>query len=310
MKSKYFEIDETGNKVLQFLVSERWFRWAKIQEMSRIFNNSWNTISKAVSSLGKKGLITNERGIVKIKKDNPANYYFKFFIDQLRIQNLNERLSSIISYTKSNAESVTHKNNLKFFSLLVFGSVASGQDTPESDIDLFVIIEDPGREEKLEKLKSDIITKKHIGFDNINIIIMSNKEFERGYLEADDLIISILSNNLLVKDDGFLQTFMERELFIPSHKTIFARIEELEKNKDKLLDLIKIGYLDELKKEFQKQLIKEARVELLSKRRGIVATTKEDVIKKIRSINNELYKEIKNIDKGNIKQKVLKYVNP
>lgn len=313
MKYDYFDMSQNESKILQFLVYKRWYRYALITELSKEFNKTWNTISDAANSLEEKGLIKRENGSLKIVKENKANYHFKLFIDNLRISRLNENQKSIIAYTLSRAQEVTYNSESRLLSLLIFGSVASGESDEKSDIDLFVILEDPeesnNSKNKLEKLKGDIISNKHIAFGNINILVMSNKEFEQGYLNADDLLINLLSNNIIIYDDGFLWEFMQRELFIPSDKTIFTRMEQLEKDKQKLLELIKINEEGKLKEEFYNYLIKEARVELLRKKTPIPAITKKDVIEKIRESNKDLYNEIVNIDKDNLKQRVLHHVS-
>lgn len=315
MGYNYFDMNQNESKILQFLVWKRWYRPALITELSKEFDKTWNTISDAANSLEEKGLIKRENGSLKIVKENKANYYFKLFVDRLRINGLNENLKSIIAYTLSRAQEVTDKAKSELLSLLIFGSVASGESDEKSDIDLLVILKDPRKDlenpeeiKLLEGLKENIISKKHISFGNINIIVMSDKEFEQGYLNADDLLITILSNNLVVYDN-YLWTFMQRELFIPSDKTIFNRMEQLEKNKQKLLELVKLDNDEKLKEEFYNYLIKEARVELLRKKMPIPAITKKDVIEKIKEFNKDLYNEIVNISKNNIKQKVLHYVS-
>ncbi|MBD3313046.1 hypothetical protein GF345_01245 [Candidatus Woesearchaeota archaeon] len=308
MRFNYFDISDNESKILQFLVSKRWFRWASIAELSREFNKAWNTISNAAKSLENKNLITKQNGSLKIVKNDPA-YYFKLFIDALRINELNSDIREIVIYSLGRANSVCYDAKLKFRSFLIFGSIASGNFDEQSDIDILIILKDPDDKQRLEKLKESMVTNKHIQFGKINIITLSDEEFEKGYLDADDFLVNILSNNLIIYDDGFLQNFMQRELFIPSHKTIFARMEQLEKDKEKLLELIKLNDMDKLKEEFHKYLLKEARLELLRKKMPIPAITKKDVIEKIRKFNKDLYDEIMNIDKGDIKHKVLSYVS-
>ncbi|PIN86789.1 hypothetical protein COV19_02860 [Candidatus Woesearchaeota archaeon CG10_big_fil_rev_8_21_14_0_10_44_13] len=307
MALNYFEMNENESKILQFLARKRWYGQAMITELGREFKKSWNTISTAAKSLEKKGLIERDNGSLKIVKDNKANYHFKMFIDHLSILSLDEKARNIISDTYSHAESVANKAGSRLLSLVVFGSTASGEAEKESDIDLLIILEGPEKKEELEKLKGEVISKRHIEFGNINIIVMDKKEFEAGYLDADDLIVGILSNNLIFYDDGFLWVFMQRELFMPSRKTIFIRTNQLEKNKEKLLELIKLNDNEKLKEEFYNYLINEARIELLRKKTP--AITKKDAISKIAKFNKELYAEIMDIDKGDIKKKVLDHVS-
>lgn len=315
MKYNYFDISQNESKILQFLVWKRWYRPALITELSKEFDKTWNTISDAANSLEERGLVKRDNGSLSIVKENKANYHFKLFVDSLRINDLNESLKGIIAYTLSRAQEVADKSRSELLSLLIFGSTASGESDEKSDIDLLVILKDPRKDLEnpeeiriLEGLKENMISKKHISFGKINIIVMSDKEFEQGYLNADDLLITILSNNLIVYDN-YLWTFMQRELFIPSDKAIFTRMEQLEKNKQRLLELIRLDDEKRLREEFHDYLIKEARVELLRKKMPIPAITKKDVIEKIREFNKDLYNEIVNMGKDNIKQRVLLHVS-
>jgi predicted nucleotidyltransferase len=229
-------------------------------------------------------------------------------MDSMSFNNLEENAQYIVSNTLHFAESIMQKYESELLSLVIFGSVASGEANEKSDIDILIIIKEPSQKEKLTEIKTNMINKEHIRFENINIITMSDKEFEKGYLIADDFIISILSNNIIIKDDGFLKTFMQRELFLPSRKIISERAQQLEDHSLLLLQMMESTTDQILKDEFYTHLLMEARLKLLKKKMP-VPITKKDVIDNIRKIDKKIYEEMVNIDKGDIRKRVMAYVS-
>lgn len=79
---------------------------------------------------------------------------------------------------------------------------------------------------------------------------------------------------------------------MPSPEIISSRKEELNNIKKRLYDLIEIKDINTLTEEYQKYLLKKARLLLISK--NIIPTTKPEIILESKKYDENLYNELKN----------------
>jgi predicted nucleotidyltransferase len=147
-------ITPLGIKILLFLARnpEKEFY---LREIAKTINNSVGGTHKVLKSLDSLNLINYKRSgknlYYKINQKNPSIKSFKIF---MTINELNELV-----------------NNLKDISskIILFGSCATGDDTLDSDIDLFVLT--INKDEVKKKIKRRKLTR------NIQAIVINSTEF-------------------------------------------------------------------------------------------------------------------------------------
>ncbi len=155
-----------GMKILTFLARnpEKQFY---IREISKSINKSVGGAHKALKSLKKMDFVKENKSgknvYYKINQDNPAVKNFKIFMT------INE-LTPLVNQLKNISKKI-----------ILFGSCATGEDTDESDIDLFVLTNEK------EKVNKKILKTNY------------NRKIQAVVVNAADLI------KIKEKDKGFYQ---------------------------------------------------------------------------------------------------------
>ena len=144
-------------KILKFFL-ENPYKEVYLRELAKNLKLSVFAIKKYADLLIKEGLVKEERKAnLRYFKANTNNLFFKY----LKIAfNINLILKSgLIDFLKENIANIS--------SIILFGSIAKGEDTKKSDIDILIIgKEKPLNLEKFEKkLERDI---------NLHIFIWSD----------------------------------------------------------------------------------------------------------------------------------------
>jgi len=110
-----------------------------ITELAKLVNGSIGGSYAALKKLYKMNLIDRRRSgynlYYKVNEKNPALKYFKLFVN---IQELN----GLVNRIKGRCNKI-----------VLFGSCATGEDTIESDIDLFIVTENSKRVKDIIKIK-------------------------------------------------------------------------------------------------------------------------------------------------------------
>ena len=129
-----------------------------LRDLARKTKRSTYTTKKNVDILVKENLITEERRAhLRLLRANTSNQVYKHLKKARSIQNLLR--ANIISYVENRVTALA--------AIILFGSVAKGEDSRESDIDLLII----GKEKKTSNsADSSEITKLD---RELNIHIMS-----------------------------------------------------------------------------------------------------------------------------------------
>ncbi len=154
-----------------------------IRELSRETNTPYSMVYKEIQNLEQLGLIKSEKkGKITLLHVNKELPYYR------DLRNLIIKTTGI-SYTILNQ--LEDLGNIEY--LLVFGSVASGEDTQESDIDLLIIGEIP-EDELIEAVRG---IEKSVGKD-LNYIHWTRDEFEKKIKEKNHLLIDVAEKPIIM----------------------------------------------------------------------------------------------------------------
>lgn len=255
--------------------AENWFSSFTPKEFADRFGFNYDTVKRALPELEKARLLQKEKDAYCVSKTRLCRN-FKMFYDLYKILNhLPENKRELILDIYNLAEPFVS-------SCVVFGSTASLSHTEKSDIDILLI----AKSENMDEMKKNVQTRRILGA-NANTIFLGEEQFERDYLDADDFVISTLSSNLVVYDDGFFGIYLGRGLPEPSEKAMAKKREQLQITKNKLDDAMEIGDLEAAYSQMMDYLLNSARIKLWQS--GTVPTDKTNIIEKIKTIDENLY---------------------
>ena len=154
-----------------------------IRELSRETQTPYSMVYKEIENLKQLGLIKSEKkGKITLLWVNKKLPYYK------DLRNLIMKTTGI-SYIIQ--EQLRKLSNIDY--LLIFGSTASGEDTPESDIDLMIIGDIP----EIEIIKAVSETEKNVERE-LNYILWTRDEFEKKIKEKNHILIDVAENPIIM----------------------------------------------------------------------------------------------------------------
>jgi predicted nucleotidyltransferase/predicted DNA-binding transcriptional regulator AlpA len=178
-------------------------------------------------------------------------------------------------------------------SVVLVGSVASGKAGKGSDIDFLVISE--GGSEKVPH------------FENVNVILLSEKEFREKYLKGDDFVISSLAFGRVIHDAGAFTKFLESPLPIFSQELIQEKIKYCENLEERIYSLLRTDEARALS-ELLYLALQAARVILLKNK--VIPKTKHDIALQVAAFDKNMARIIRELLQGKKieKEGILRYV--
>jgi predicted nucleotidyltransferase len=196
-----------------FLKNEfREYTYKEIKELSKEKSNS--IIQNAIKSFLKENLIIERKlGTSKLylinHNNNKVYSYFETYI--------NENLSNEVRYTLELLEEGLNKNTGSFFySVVIFGSYASREETKKSDLDIAVFIQDEEKKKMIENVLHSLNTKSILKVDGHAI---TQKEF-----------LEMLKNN----QENLGKQIARKHLIVYNPQIFYSLIKEGIKNGFKL----------------------------------------------------------------------------
>lgn len=263
---------------------ENWFSRFTPKELADSFGFNYDTVKRALPELERTFLLKRDKDAYGVNKTR-SSYYFKLFYDAHKILNYipeNKRELALDIYNL--AEPFVS-------SCVVFGSMASLSFTEKSDLDILLI----AKAESLEKMKKNVQTRRIVG-ERVNTIFFTEEHFEKAYSDGDDFVISTLSSNLIVYDDGFFGIYLKRGLPEPSERAMALKREQLRIVRNKLDDALEVGDLDAAHEQMLAYLLNKARLRLWEN--DIVPTDKAAIVREIGAIDKKLHKFITRLTKN------------
>jgi predicted nucleotidyltransferase len=277
------------------VLTKYWYKEFSAYELAKEAQITAPMSYKSIENLTKYDLVTKKATKVQINFNSQFSYQFKLLQDAEKLTLLSEEIKDKVNHIQRVLQA-EYQNDLLAF--LIFGSVASGETTKDSDLDVLAIVTE----------KKDFSYEKRglLNLGKINIIEKSKKEWESDYLLAHDLVLNALINGIIIYDQSIIRHFLQKPLPSPSYEMIMQKKERLDVLRKRLLLLLKDQDYASLEQEFKQFLIEKARIILLQK--GIVPSSKKDILTKIKSLDAEIYKQYNLTTIKNIKVMVDKYV--
>jgi len=172
---------KTRTKLLTKLMMEP-ERQFYIREISRETQIPYSMAYKELNNLEQLGIITSQKkGKITLLQVNKETTYYK------DLRNLIMKTTGIANIIQN------HIKHSEIEYLLIFGSIASGEDTPESDIDLMIIGDTP--ETEIIEVANEI--EKNIGRE-LNYILWTRREFEKKIKEKNHILIDVAEKPIIM----------------------------------------------------------------------------------------------------------------
>lgn len=288
--SKMLIETKAENKLMTALV-ENWFDEFSVYSLAKKANITNPLLYAILPKLIDKGVIIKKDKKIALNKDNLFVYRYKLLYDANKLLELSKNDVKIIEEIFTMVQ-----NSYKVLnSFIIIGSLA-GLYKEAGDFDFLVI----GKKEK------DINYHRIARLKNINLIEKTEEEIKKDFLATDDFLISCLSSNIVVYDDGTFRNLLQRELPFPSLEIINQRKEQLFKLEERIRLLLQDKDTERLIDEFKFFLIKKARIILLEN--NIIPLSKYHVLEEIKKIEPEIFKLYNAVNSKNVIEKVIKYV--
>jgi len=281
-------------KVMQAL-TKFWYKEFSAYELAKEAKITAPMAYQAIKTIYKYQLITKTGAKVKINFRTLFSYQFKLLSDAGRLAELPTEIQQKVNHIYQVLQTEYQQQLLSF---LIFGSVASGETTEKSDLDLLAIV--------TEKKEIDYHKRGILDLGKINLIEKTKTELENDYLLAHDLILNALINGIIIHDHETIRYFLQKPLPEPSDEVIRQKKEHLHLLKSRLLLSLKDQDYHSLEEEFRQYLVEKARIILLQER--IIPSSKQDLLTKIKKIQPEIYKLYHQANQKNIKLLVQEHV--
>jgi len=238
-------------------------------------------------------VVTRKSGNHEMFKLNLENILAKKLLELFHLE---RRLKIKKEFRASLEEFIRNLGKNKFIiSIILFGSLAKGMETKESDIDLMII---SNKVSETKKIVNDLF-ENLFGFYKylIEEHIYTKENFDSFYRKGNDMIINLIKDGIILYDNGFYQQYL-KALPSPTKEHIeetlnFAKIKF--KEAEKILSINHESVIIPLK-----SVVRDCcRAILLMK--GIIPGSKHELPDQIKKINPEYSQLLKNINKIYIK---------
>jgi len=184
------------------------------------------------------------------------------------------------------------KGNL--LSVVLFGSVATGRATPESDLDLLLIFNDSPKDAKEIRTQLDSVS----GFyDTLaQEHIMTRNEFLEMYGYGDDLVANALAEGIVLYDTGFLVPLLSKPLPLPSSRVAMQNLEEARRKIEDAKRNYRAGSLDTTIELLRIATLFAARGYLILK--GELPGSRHNLVSQMRKYSTEFAALLDNVTKA------------
>lgn len=287
-------LSKTQLAILEEL-SNSWYSYFSQVDISATTNLPLSSVYGSLRGLVERGIVIGQNSRYKINFSNEIGWNFKKLNDSAKFYSLPNEMQS---KAKEINQKLTYFYADKLVAFMIFGSAASMEIDNKSDIDFFILVsrKDPNRS------FLSILTSEEKKF---HFIEYDTSDFNNGYDEGDDFVISLLKNNLLLIDNNhqYLRRFFEKDLPIISIKTIHGNEDRLNELNLKIRNLVIHDH--PLVYEKTKEYIKlKCRLFLLKS--NIIPKSNKELMALMKERYPQYYKSYKNVSRKNAKETYIK----
>ena len=179
-------------------------KWSYTRELARLSKVSVGTVSSEFSKLVKEGLVEQrtegQEKYYKLNLTNPRTRKLCELFETDKREKLykeNRRLAWVLEdFTKRVSDFAPEVQ-----SIILFGSVARGQATPRSDVDILVVIPN-SEEEQFKKLTDSIdrladeVSGRHPA--KLTPVVMMTKDFEKSIKDKKRFAADVLKDGIVL----------------------------------------------------------------------------------------------------------------
>lgn len=214
-------------KILNKFFSEPW-REIYVRALLREVKIGPNIAVSTLDRLRKDGLLkTKKTGTVIFYALNENNELIKKLLmlyHEKKLSALPEEFMLYISRLRRKLE------NGKILSAVLFGSVASGKSTTESDIDILIVVDG--------KFDTNAVKEIFYNFSRyVQIIDFSRKEFEKNYHRGHELIVNMIRDGIIILDNNFFYKYLFKPIPKPTRDYLENILLDAEKKFKNLIDI-------------------------------------------------------------------------
>lgn len=284
----------TEFKAMRFIV-RHWHKSFSAYEIAKGANISVPMVYNIIKKLKMNKVVLAEGREIKLDFNNPFSYSFKLMCDSERILGLSEEEQSKINFVFNVLFSEYGSNLLAF---VIFGSVASKEQNDKSDIDMLAVVN--------KKKEIDYRKRGLLSIGKINIIEKEKNEIEKDYLLANDLVLNVLMNGIIIHDTGIIRFLLSKPVPSPSAQIIMQKKERINTLKSRLLELLNEGNDKEIAEQLRFFIIEKARILFLQK--GIIPSSRKYITDNLKKVDSNLHKDYWLITNKNAREVLRKYV--
>lgn len=177
-------------RVLRFLVMSEGERAGR--EIARSVALSHPIVHRSLQDLAAQGLVASRRaGGALLYRTNPNHWLVKELLGPLFAKE-REALRALGVFLLKRLQAPDA-------SLILFGSVARGEERPDSDLDLLVILPDQGRRKTIEAEVFDLASEVSRAFGNrLAPVILTRLEFRERFRRRERWIRSVLKEGQVI----------------------------------------------------------------------------------------------------------------
>ena len=178
--------------------------WKQVKEMSK--ENSNSIIQNAIKAFLKEELIIEKKiGTSKLYSVNHKNNKVYIYFENYNKENLSKQVLNSVKELEDSLEKYT-----PFYSIVIFGSYASGEQKKDSDLDIAVFIEQEDKRKIFEAVFKSMELKSLIKMDGH--IITKDEFLEMLKVEYENLSKEIARKHLIVHNPNIFYSLIKKGL--------------------------------------------------------------------------------------------------
>jgi len=180
----------------------------------------YGSANRFMKSFEKAGIVTSRpSGKQRVYRINLSNRLAAKLYDLFSLERKTEAAPQYTGLLDEIALALVGGIGPELRSIVLFGSLATGQASVSSDVDLLIITKRP--EAEYGEVPHEIDRRASFFQTLVEKHWYSVSQFEEGYLKGDDVVLNAIRDGILIHDDGYFMGFASKPL--PSTSPVVVR---------------------------------------------------------------------------------------